>query len=82
MREYCIGVSLLEKEDPAKIIGQLSKPLIVPTEDEREGYVPNVVYSCGALIHNGQLIIPYATADSATTFASVSVDELLAHLAK
>lgn len=82
MREYCIGVSLLEKEDPAKIIGQLAGPLIVPTEDEREGYVPNVVYSCGALIHQGQLVIPYATADSATTFASVSVDELLTHLAR
>jgi predicted GH43/DUF377 family glycosyl hydrolase len=82
MREYCIGVSLLEKEDPAKTIGQLTEPLIVPTEDEREGYVPNVVYSCGALIHNDQLIIPYATADSATTFASVSVNELLSHLVR
>ena len=80
MREYCIGVSLLDAEDPTRVIGQLTKPLIVPNEDEREGYVPNVVYSCGALIHNGKLIIPYATADKFTTFASVSVDDLLSCL--
>ncbi|MFC1763279.1 glycoside hydrolase family 130 protein [Planctomycetota bacterium] len=80
MREYCIGACLLEKEDPTKVIGTLREPLIVPAEDEREGYVPNVVYSCGALIHNGELIIPYAMADSATSFAAVSVDTLLSHL--
>jgi predicted GH43/DUF377 family glycosyl hydrolase len=80
MREYCIGVSLLDRDDPTRVIGQLSEPIIVPKEDEREGYVPNVVYSCGALIHNGRLVIPYATADKFTTFASVSVDDLLAHL--
>ena len=61
-------------------VGQLAQPLIIPTGEEREGYVPNVVYSCGALIHAGRLIIPYAMADSATSFACVEVDELLAHL--
>jgi predicted GH43/DUF377 family glycosyl hydrolase len=80
MREYCIGASLLDLENPAKVIGHLREPLIVPADDEREGYVPNVVYSCGALIHGGKLIIPYAMADSATSFASVSVDDLLSHL--
>ena len=80
MREYCIGASLLDLEDPSKVLGHLAEPLIVPTDEEREGYVPNVVYSCGALIHAGRLIIPYAMADSATSFASVPVDDLLAHL--
>ena len=80
MREYCIGATLLDLEDPTRIIGQLDQPLIAPNEQEREGYVPNVVYSCGSLIHQGRLIIPYATADSATTFALVDLDELLDHL--
>jgi predicted GH43/DUF377 family glycosyl hydrolase len=80
MREYSIGACLLALEDPTQVIGHLREPLIIPAEHEREGYVPNVVYSCGALVHNGQLIIPYATADSATTFASVSVDTLLSYL--
>ena len=77
MRQYCIGVSLLELEDPSKVIGQLKTPLIVPTEQERDGYVPNVVYSCGAIIHHDILFIPYAMSDSATSFASVSVSQLL-----
>ncbi|HUU84656.1 MAG TPA: glycoside hydrolase family 130 protein [Phycisphaerae bacterium] len=80
MRRYCIGVTLLDLEDPSRVIGQLREPLIMPNAEEREGYVPNVVYSCGALIHNDQLIIPYAMSDSATTFARVSVPELLEHL--
>jgi predicted GH43/DUF377 family glycosyl hydrolase len=80
MRENCIGASLLDLEDPSTVLGHLAEPLIVPTDEEREGYVPNVVYSCGALIHAGRLIIPYAMADSATSFASVPVDDLLAHL--
>ena len=67
--------------DPSKIIGQLREPMLVPTEGERDGYVPNVVYSCGALIHNGQVVIPYAVSDSATTFATVPLDNLLSHLA-
>lgn len=77
MRQYCIGASLLDLEDPSKVIGQLKTPLLMPTEQERDGYVPNVVYSCGALIHHDTLFIPYAMADSATSFASVSVSQLL-----
>lgn len=78
MRKYCIGALLLDRENPAKVIGRLREPLLAPTEEEREGYVPNVVYSCGALIHNGTLILPYGLADHAAGFATVPVDELLA----
>jgi predicted GH43/DUF377 family glycosyl hydrolase len=78
MRKYCIGAFLLDLNDPTKVIGRLREPLIKPNENEREGYVPNVVYSCGSLLHGRQLIIPYAMADSASTFATLSVDELLA----
>ena len=77
MRKYCIGAFLLDRDDPAKVIARLRDPLIVPNDKEREGYVPNVVYSCGSMIHAGQLIIPYGTSDSATTFATVSLDEVL-----
>jgi predicted GH43/DUF377 family glycosyl hydrolase len=78
MRQYSIGAFLLDKNDPAKVIGRLREPLLRPTEDERRGYVPNVVYTCGALVHRGRLILPYAYADHATGFATVAVDELLA----
>ena len=78
MRKYCIGAFLLDRDDPTKLIGRLHEPLIEPNEDEREGYVPNVVYSCGALLHGRQLIIPYAMSDYATTFATLSLDEVLA----
>jgi len=80
MRRYCIGVSLLDLEDPSRVIAQLPEPLLAPDETEREGYVPNVVYSCGALIHNGLLVLPYAVSDSATTFATVNLDEILCAL--
>ena len=78
MRKYCIGAFLLDRDDPTKVIGRLREPLITPNEDEREGYVPNVVYSCGSLLHGGQLIIPYGMSDYATTFATVPLDEVLA----
>jgi predicted GH43/DUF377 family glycosyl hydrolase len=78
MRKYCIGAFLLDLDAPSKVIGRLREPLLKPIETEREGYVPNVVYSCGALIHNRQLILPYAMSDYATNFATVSLDELLA----
>ncbi|MEO8370567.1 MAG: glycoside hydrolase family 130 protein [Candidatus Solibacter sp.] len=78
MRQYCIGAFLLDREDPSKVIGRLTQPLLKPNENEREGYVPNVVYSCGALVHGGELIIPYALADHATTFATVPLAEVLA----
>lgn len=77
MRKYCIGAFLLDREDPAKVIGRLSEPLLEPNENEREGYVPNVVYTCGALVHNGKLIIPYGLADQATGFATVPLTEVL-----
>ncbi|MFA5839031.1 MAG: glycoside hydrolase family 130 protein [Candidatus Margulisiibacteriota bacterium] len=82
MRKYCIGVSLLDLNDPSKIIGRLEEPLLMPREEEREGYVPNVVYSCGAIILNGELIIPYAISDSESHVASIPVDELLEKLLK
>ncbi len=78
MRKYCIGAFLLDRDDPTRVIGRLREPLIKPNEDEREGYVPNVVYSCGALLHGRRLIIPYAMSDYATTFATLSLDEVLA----
>jgi predicted GH43/DUF377 family glycosyl hydrolase len=78
MRKYCLGAFLLDLNDPARVIGRLREPLLSPNEAEREGYVPNVVYTCGALLHGRELIIPYAMSDSATSFATVSLDELLA----
>ena len=77
MRRYSLGAVLLDLEDPSRIIGQLKEPLLVANEEEREGYVPNVVYSCGSLIRNGDLIIPYGMSDSASGFATVRMDELL-----
>ncbi|MFC3196634.1 glycoside hydrolase family 130 protein [Parapedobacter deserti] len=82
MREYVLGASLLDLDNPEKEIGRLKQPLLVPSRKEREGYVPNVVYSCGAYIHEGELIIPYAMSDYASTYAVVNVDELLAALLK
>lgn len=80
MRRYCIGVSLLDLEDPTKEIGRLEEPLISPLEHEREGYVPNVVYSCGAIIHNQSLILPYAVSDYSSTYAVVNLAELFSAL--
>ena len=77
MRQYCIGAILLDLENPEKIIGRLNEPLIVPREGEREGYVPNVVYSCGSLIHNNTLVIPYAMSDIMSGIATVEVNELI-----
>jgi predicted GH43/DUF377 family glycosyl hydrolase len=80
MRQYAIGATLLDLENPAKVIGRSAEPIIVPAEDERVGYVPNVVYTCGAMLHNDSLIIPYAMGDVTTTFACLQVDELIASL--
>ena len=77
MRKYCLGAFLLDLNDPTRVIGRLREPLLYANESEREGYVPNVVYTCGALLHGRELIIPYAMSDSATTFATVSLNELL-----
>ncbi len=80
MRQYCIGATLLDLEDPCRVIGQTSEPLLVPTGEERFGYVPNVVYSCGGMIHEGNLILPYAMSDLATSIALVNLDDLLSTL--
>lgn len=77
MREYTLGASLYELENPEKEIGRLSSPLIVPNESEREGYVPNVIYSCGSMIHGEDLVIPYAMSDHASTYATVNLKDLL-----
>jgi predicted GH43/DUF377 family glycosyl hydrolase len=78
MRQYAIGAFLLDRDDPSKVIGRLREPLLKPNRSEREGYVPNVVYTCGALVHNGELVIPYGLADHATGFAKVPLAEVLA----
>ncbi|HVJ82158.1 MAG TPA: glycoside hydrolase family 130 protein [Planctomycetia bacterium] len=81
MRQYCIGATLLDRDDPCRVIGQTAEPLLVPTGAERIGYVPNVVYSCGGMIHNGALVLPYAASDQATSIAVIDLAELLASLA-
>lgn len=80
MREYVLGAGLFDLDNPAKEIGRLKTPLMIPNEEEREGYVPNVIYTCGAIAHNGMLSIPYAMSDYASAFASVNIDELLHEL--
>lgn len=82
MRRYCIGAVLLDIDNPNQVIARLKEPLICPEENEREGYVPNVVYSCGALLHRNQFILPYALSDKATTIASIDIDVILAALKK
>lgn len=77
MRRYCLGASLFDLDDPSKEIGRLKEPLLAPREDEREGYVPNVVYSCGSIIHNNSLILPYAVSDYSSTYGVVDMTELL-----
>jgi predicted GH43/DUF377 family glycosyl hydrolase len=82
MRTYAIGAMLLDLENPLKIIGHLREPLITPGETDREGYVPNVVYTCGAMAHLGQLYIPFAVADKSTSFVVVEINELVDRLVK
>lgn len=77
MRKYAMGAFLLDKDDPSRLIGRLAEPLLEPNANEREGYVPNVVYSCGAVVHDGVLIIPYAMSDYASTFATIAVDDVI-----
>ena len=80
VRKYSLGACLLDLNDPTKIIGRLEEPLLIPSEKERAGYVPNVVYTCGSYIHNGELIIPYAMSDYASSFATVNLDDLIREL--
>jgi predicted GH43/DUF377 family glycosyl hydrolase len=80
MREYTLGAVLLDLEDPRIVRAMLPMPLLTPVAEERNGYVPNVVYSCGGLIHNGILILPYGFSDSGTRFATINVSDLLAQM--
>lgn len=79
-RTYCIGVELLDLDNPAKIIGKIKQPLIIPNEYERDGYVPNVTYSCGSIIHNDTLVIPYGMSDSSSSIATVRLKPLMEEL--
>ncbi len=80
MRRYCMGAALLDLGDPTKVLGRLKHPLLEPEGAGREGYVPNVVYSCGSMIHGRDLILPYAMSDRTTTIVRVPLDTLLAEL--
>jgi predicted GH43/DUF377 family glycosyl hydrolase len=80
LRSYSLGAILLDLDDPTAVIGHLPEPLLVPDDSERDGYVPNVVYSCGSLIHQGRVVIAYGAADTSTRFASVSADDILGAL--
>lgn len=80
VRRYAIGAVLLDKVDPTKVLARSSEPLVRPLLDEREGYVPNVVYTCGAIRHGAHLILPYAVSDTFCQFASIKIVDLLAAL--
>lgn len=80
MRSYGIGALLLDLDDPTRVLGRLARPLLTPTADERSGYVPNVVYSCGAMLHGRTLVVPYGCSDSFVRIALVDLDALLEEL--
>jgi len=82
LRKYGIGAELLDLQDPSKVIGKLKEPLIMPNEYEREGYVPNVAYTCGAIIHNDVLVIPYGISDTSSCVATIELRTLLDRLAQ
>ena len=82
LRRYTLGAILLDTEDPCRVIGHLNEPLLEPNEDEREGYVPNVLYSCGSMIHGNHLVLPYGISDVGTGIATVPLDDLLTRLAE
>ncbi len=80
MRKYSIGAVLLDKEDPTRVIARTAQPILSPSDEDREGYVPNVVYTCGALVHNRRLFMPFGVADSSVGFSFIDIDELLASM--
>ena len=82
MRRYVLGAILLDLDDPGRVIGHLEDPLLEPDETERDGYVPNVVYSCGSMISGGLLVLPYGFSDVGTRIATVRLDDLLAELTR
>jgi predicted GH43/DUF377 family glycosyl hydrolase len=77
VRKYSIGAALLDKRDPSRVLARSSEPLLRPEPSEREGYVPNVVYTCGAMAHKDQLILPYAVSDTYSNFATIKISALL-----
>jgi predicted GH43/DUF377 family glycosyl hydrolase len=77
VRKYSIGAALLDKNDPSKVLARSREPLLRPEPSEREGYVPNVVYTCGAMRHNDQIILPYAVSDTFSNFATIKISTLL-----
>jgi predicted GH43/DUF377 family glycosyl hydrolase len=77
MRKYSIGAVLLDKNDPTKILGRSREPLLRPEPSEREGYVPNVVYTCGAMRYGDRIILPYAVSDTFSNFATIEIPTLL-----
>jgi predicted GH43/DUF377 family glycosyl hydrolase len=78
MRKYCIGALLLDLDDPTKVVARMKDPLLVPEDDERDGYVPNVVYSCGGMLQDRHLVLPYAISDTATRFARIRLENIFA----
>ncbi|WP_213254574.1 glycoside hydrolase family 130 protein [Bradyrhizobium sp. sBnM-33] len=81
VRKYSIGAALLDKRDPSRVLARSREPLLRPEPSEREGYVPNVVYTCGAMTHNGQLILPYAVSDTYSNFATIEISALMRSMA-
>jgi predicted GH43/DUF377 family glycosyl hydrolase len=80
VRTYSLGALLLDLADPSKVIAELKDPLLVPHEGERNGYVPNVVYACGALLHNGWIVLPYAASDTRSGIVKFKLNDLLNEL--
>ena len=80
MRRYAIGAELLDLDDPTRVIGHLTEPLLTPAADERDGYVPNVVYSCGAMLHGDTIVLPYGMSDANVGIATIPLDQLLDRL--
>jgi predicted GH43/DUF377 family glycosyl hydrolase len=77
VRRYSLGATLLDLRDPTIVAGRLKEPLLIANDEEREGYVPNVIYTCGSMLHNGNLVLPYGESDYGTGFATVNLNELL-----
>jgi predicted GH43/DUF377 family glycosyl hydrolase len=77
MRKYSIGAALLDKNDPSNVLGRTKEPILAAADQDREGYVPNVVYTCGAMRHGDKLFMPYGIADSSVGFAFVEIAEML-----
>lgn len=80
MRRYTLGALLLDRDDPSRVVGRLESPLLEPAEEERNGYVPNVVYSCGAMLHGSSLVVPYGFADQGVRVMTLDIPELLGQM--